>query len=79
MVSLIARAAVPQALLPFRYVEGTCFRSVYTSPRATVKKNKDMAGGTPATPAAIVCGGKIGMVFPHRACGGAAGAAPIPR
>src|SRR5260370_40713110 len=38
---LIARAAAPQALLPFRYMDGTCPKS-YSSPRvASLKRDRD--------------------------------------
>ena len=51
--SLIARAAAPQALLPFRYTDGTLLMTLQTLQRLAVDGNKVMAGGTPANPAAL--------------------------
>ena len=54
LTECIARAASPQALLSFRYIDGLCFRRSSSQPRLGVAGDKVMAGGTPANPAAIV-------------------------
>jgi hypothetical protein len=51
---LIARAAPPQALLSFRYIDGIYLRISFSTRRRVVEKNKVMAGGTPANPATPV-------------------------
>ena len=48
------RRALRARLLSFRYMDGLCFRRVFSAPRMAVIKCKVMAGGTPANPATLV-------------------------
>jgi len=50
---LIARAALPQALLSFRLLDGTYFGNSSLHAMLGVDRDKVMAGGTPANPATL--------------------------
>src|SRR5438445_613246 len=72
--SLIASAVWPQTLLPFRY-------TVYLNQIAQqceVLETEKHGRGRDEPGRQSHAGRKTLMVFPHRACGFAAGAAPIP-
>jgi len=52
LTECIARAASPQALLSFRYIDGI-FLEDNSWPHLAVDENKVMAGETPTNPAAL--------------------------
>jgi hypothetical protein len=57
------RRALRARLLSFRYIDGICLRIGFSPPRLGDVSHKDMAGGTPAIPAALAGRGDLECVM----------------